>query len=290
MKPGFHGLLLVVLGFGACSGEPFPGMNRVGEQVYMQLHRLGDGMRSPMAGDQVGIRFSVSLLEPQEYLHTAQRFINYSDPTLKALNTVLKNRVVGDSISVILPASKLPWDVIGPEISIQPGPERLVEVGLLVEAVLTPEEAELEEARLNKWLKERRLEAERSMHAFLVKEGLDPDKDSFGGVYVTIKEKGDGELISFGDRITINYQGRFLNGRVFDDTYASGAPMSFNVGEQGQVIWGLSLAVRKLSAGAKARVYIPYAYGFGSSGSSTGIVPPFANIIYDIEVMSVLRP
>lgn len=282
------GTIFLVLS--SCEDAVYPGMNRIGEQLYQELHVLGDGERSPMVGDELAISMRLTLLDPDTTVNYATRFLTFAGPETKALSTVLENRVAGDSVSIIAPSSKIPWSIVGPESMAEPAPDRMLRVDIRLDAVLTQEEAKKERKAYESWMAERRREAEWSMDRYLMSKGIHPKDDLFGGVYVTKEVSGNGELIEFGDVVTLNYRGYFLDGSLFDDTYASGSSLTFKVGEQGQVIWGLSLAVRKLSEGARATVYIPYSFGFGATGSSTGIVPPFANLIYELDVVKVLRP
>lgn len=261
-------LCLVTLLYG-CEQSAYPGMDKVGEGIYQHLHKLGEGERKPLPGYHVGLTYNAYLLDPMEKLGRAQRFWLHGEPSLKSLNTMLSNRVEGDSVTLIAPISKLPWDIIGPESVSIPEPDRMVRMEIRIDAVLTDSEVQEEQAFYNQWLEKRGNESKQSLNEYLVRNGIDPEKDAFAGVYVVVKKQGEGELIAFGDVVTLNYRGTFLDGTLFDDTFTSGSPLVFTVGAQGQVIWGMSLAVRKLSEGASATIYIPYSFAFGSQGSST---------------------
>lgn len=265
-------------------------MDNVGPDTFQALHVLGEGVRSPVQGDHIGITYSIFNVETGKRLHAAQRHWVHGHEELNALHGLLEKRVAGDSVSYVFPAHLAPWDIIGPESSTAPSDSSMLKISLRIDVVMSQEEAAQEAELYNEWTRARRKEADASLKKHLYLEGVDAAEANFAGVYVVVEQEGDGEIIAFGDQVTLDYQATFLDGTVFDDTYASGTPLVFKCGVQGQVIWGLSLAVRKLSVGSKARVYIPYAFGFGQEGSSTGIVPPFANLVYDLKVREMERP
>jgi len=270
--------------------DPHPGMAPIGNGIYQQLHVLGEGERQPAVGDHIGISYTVLHDDSDMVLHRAQRHWVRGERKQLLWDTLLTQRVVGDSLSLLMKAGQLPWDFLGSQIGSKPADSVSLRLSLRVDAVMSPSEAAEEAELYHSWSRLRHQEAEKALLQHMQDTGVDIEDAEFAGVYVVVEQEGDGEIIAFGDQVIMDYQGRFLNEKVFDDTYASGTPLNFKVGVQGQVIWGLSLAVRKLSVGSKARIYVPYAFGFGSEGSSTGIVPPFSNLVYDVDVKSMTRP
>jgi FKBP-type peptidyl-prolyl cis-trans isomerase FkpA len=109
------------------------------------------------------------------------------------------------------------------------------------------------------------------------------------GYYIIRQVEGKGAAIDSGAIVKINYTGRFLNGNPFDSNLQSGKPYSFTVGS-GQVIKGWDLAFRKLNEGDKVTLIIPSNLAYASEGikapnNTTYIVPPYATLIFDIEVL-----
>ena len=84
--------------------------------------------------------------------------------------------------------------------------------------------------------------------------------------------------------VRCHYEGRLLDGTVFDSSYKRNAPADFGLQ---QVIAGWTEGVQLMAEGAKYRFYIPYmlAYGEGGAGAS---IPPFATLIFDVELIKVL--
>jgi len=93
-----------------------------------------------------------------------------------------------------------------------------------------------------------------------------------------------------GQLVKVHYTG-WLNdggqpGAKFDSSVDRGQPFAFNVGV-GQVIKGWDESVLAMKIGEKRRVIIPHQLGYGASGAG-GVIPPFAHLIFDIELLEVV--
>lgn len=109
------------------------------------------------------------------------------------------------------------------------------------------------------------------------------------GVWVAIEKEGTGALADSGMYVKVKYTGKLKNGNVFDSNIDTAfghlEPFGFMVGQR-QVIEGWDAGLKKLNAGAKAKIYIPSFLGYGQNGSGPKI-PPFSDLIFDIEVLEV---
>jgi len=110
------------------------------------------------------------------------------------------------------------------------------------------------------------------------------------GIYFRILVPGTGKEVEPGDTITINYEGRFLNGKFFDSTKKRNQPFQFVYGTEWQVVKGLEEAIGMMKEGEKSLVILPSDLAFGNEGSSTGMIPPFTSLIFEVEILSVISP
>lgn len=113
------------------------------------------------------------------------------------------------------------------------------------------------------------------------KEGIIVTKS---GLQYEVLTEGTGKKPKATDTVRCHYEGRLLDGTVFDSSYKRNAPADFGLQ---QVIAGWTEGVQLMAEGAKYRFYIPYmlAYGEGGAGAS---IPPFATLIFDVELIKVL--
>ena len=95
---------------------------------------------------------------------------------------------------------------------------------------------------------------------------------------------GTGEPAKAGDRVSVNYVGRFENGTVFDASANHGGPFTFTLGA-GEVIKGWDQGVIGMRAGEKRQLVVPPELGYGPN--DYGPIPGNSTLIFDIEVMSI---
>lgn len=97
---------------------------------------------------------------------------------------------------------------------------------------------------------------------------------------------GTGRAPAIGDRVTVHFRGRLIDGTVVDDTYAKGAPARFALKEGVIPCWLEGL--QKMKAGGKARLTCPASLAFGDLGRAPG-VPGGAAVSYEFELLSIDR-
>ena len=105
------------------------------------------------------------------------------------------------------------------------------------------------------------------------------------GLRYQMIHKGDGKKAYKGAKVAVHYKGQLTNGFVFDESYKRKQPLEFTVGI-GQVIEGWDEGILLLQEGDKARFVIPSNLGYGSRGAG-GVIPPDANLIFDVELVKV---
>jgi peptidyl-prolyl cis-trans isomerase A (cyclophilin A) len=109
--------------------------------------------------------------------------------------------------------------------------------------------------------------------------------ETASGLRYQILQKGEGKKATKGAGVSVHYKGQLLDGTVFDSSYKRKQPIDFSVGV-GQVISGWDEGIQLLQVGDKARFVIPSNLAYGSAGAG-GVIPPDANLIFDVELMDV---
>jgi FKBP-type peptidyl-prolyl cis-trans isomerase FkpA len=94
------------------------------------------------------------------------------------------------------------------------------------------------------------------------------------------------DSVKKGKKIKLMYKGYFLDGTLVDYTPNNWA-FEFVLGQEGQLIDGLQLALYKLKKGEKAKIILPSRLAFGEKGSSNGAVPPYTPLVYQIEIVDI---
>lgn len=102
------------------------------------------------------------------------------------------------------------------------------------------------------------------------------------GLMYVITKKGKGSTYpKYGGRVTVHYEGRLLDGTVFDSSYKRGKSVVFRVG---QVIAGWNETLMTMQKGEKRTVIIPPSLGYGDNGVGD-IIHPWSYLIFDIELI-----
>ncbi len=122
--------------------------------------------------------------------------------------------------------------------------------------------------------------------AFMQKNGkLDGIKTTKSGLQYKIIKAGDlgGKKPGPRSKVTVNYEGRHLNGEVFDSSYKRNKPISFKLN---RVIKGWTEGLQLMSVGAKYQLFIPPEIGYGTKGAGRAIGPE-ETLIFDVELLEI---
>ncbi|RYZ56048.1 MAG: FKBP-type peptidyl-prolyl cis-trans isomerase [Sphingobacteriales bacterium] len=119
---------------------------------------------------------------------------------------------------------------------------------------------------------------------FLEENGKRPEvTTTASGLQYEVLTEGQGQRPSGpSSRVTVHYEGRLINGSVFDSSYKRNQPATFGLN---QVISGWTEGVQLMPQGSKYRFYIPSELGYGSRGA--GSIPPNSTLIFDVELLQI---
>lgn len=106
------------------------------------------------------------------------------------------------------------------------------------------------------------------------------------GLQYMVLRQGSGARPSPSSRVRVNYEGKLLDGTVFDSSYDRGEPAEFGLG---QVIPGWTEGVALMPVGSKYRFWIPSSLAYGPSGTQGGPIGPDATLTFDVELMGILQ-
>lgn len=119
------------------------------------------------------------------------------------------------------------------------------------------------------------------LEAYLADNGIDTEPTASGLYYIETLE-GTGDAPEIGSYVTIVYEGRFIDGEVFDSADEEG--FTFRLG-YGQVITGMDEGVSYMREGGMATLIIPSYIGYGSYDQ--GDIPAYSTLIFDLALMNV---
>jgi len=114
--------------------------------------------------------------------------------------------------------------------------------------------------------------------------------DRGDGLTVEVIQAGKGAEVTGTSEVSLRYSA-FVDGveQPFDASDESGVPLRVHLGAGAspRVIEGLARGLVGLHVGAKAKLHIPPALGWGATGNPAAGVPADAQLVYDVDVLEV---
>ena len=105
------------------------------------------------------------------------------------------------------------------------------------------------------------------------------------GLQYKVLVKGDGEVPLEDQKVQVNYEGRLIDGTVFDASARHGdKPSEF---KPNQVIKGWTEALTMMPVGSKWQLFIPYYLAYGNR--SAGEIKPYSTLIFDVELVGIVK-
>jgi len=112
------------------------------------------------------------------------------------------------------------------------------------------------------------------------KEGV---KTTESGLQYKVLKEGTGAVPTDTSTVEVNYEGRLIDGTVFDASNKYGdKPATFRVN---QVIKGWTEALKMMPAGSEWEIYIPEELAYGAQGSRG--IDPMSALIFKVELVNV---
>lgn len=102
------------------------------------------------------------------------------------------------------------------------------------------------------------------------------------GVQYKILKEGKGAIPADTSNVEVNYEGKLIDGTVFDSSLERGKPATFAVN---QVIAGWQEVLKMMPVGSEWEIYIPQDKAYGSR--ETGNIPPFSTLIFKVELLGI---
>lgn len=103
------------------------------------------------------------------------------------------------------------------------------------------------------------------------------------GLQYKVLREGNGPVPKENDRVVVKYEGRLIDGTVFDSSYTRD-PQT-NEFSPKQVIKGWTEALTRMPVGSKWEIYIPQELAYGSRPA--GKIPPYSTLIFTVELEEV---
>lgn len=223
------------------------------------LERAGDKAE---IGDIVGVKIKGSMLNGVTYVVDSVGFtLTLANPLIAALQLAIPLMNEGERMIAYVPSV---YCYGSQQAGIIPPNSNLVfEIELL--SII---ENESDQLMLDKSI----------IDEFLIESDIDAEIHS-SGIRYTMDEEGTGNSPVSTDKVRVTYEGKFLNGHVFD---------SNNIGvdfELENLIEAWKIMIPEMKEGGKITIYAPSKYCYGTAGNSS--IGPNTILTFEIDLISI---
>ena len=105
------------------------------------------------------------------------------------------------------------------------------------------------------------------------------------GLQYIVMEPGEGDNPVAADSVEVHYEGRLIDGSVFDSSFERGQTVTFGLT---QVIPGWTEGLQLMKPGGKFKFIIPPELGYGEGGAGQ-MIGPNATLLFDVELIAVVK-
>ena len=109
-------------------------------------------------------------------------------------------------------------------------------------------------------------------------------KTTASGIQYEVLKDGTGEKPKATDNVKVHYEGKLIDGQIFDSSIQRGEPASFGLN---QVIPGWTEALQLMPVGSKYRIYIPSELAYGERGAGE-MIEPNSTLVFDVELLDIV--
>lgn len=262
------------------------GYNKTETGIYYKLLQIGEKLNKPKTGDY--ITFHILYYTGNDSLFfDAVRSIKLKPSSFAGdINECFAMLAESDSASFYINADNFFNKTLSAPLPKFLPPSSYMKVNIKVISVKTAKQYQKEKEEFLSWVSDLGEYEQLALKHFIEEEQINVNPSPTGIYRIDIK-KGTGKNVELNDTVTVNYEGRFLNGKIFDSTKKRNEPFQFVYGTEMQVIKGLEEAIGRMKQGDHAIFVMPSKMAFGENGSSSGAIPAYTSVIFDVELFEV---
>lgn len=282
-----HIFLVIIASLAGCSSKSeYPGYKKSKAGIYFKLIQLGNEPENPSPGDFITIDIKYLTMQDSVFFKGRRKLQVQQPAYAGSIDECFMMMKSGEKAEFIIDAKPFFSQTLQSSIPTFLGADSKMKLHIHIIELQTSEDYENEKQAFLKWIEDFGEYEREILNQFIAKEKINIQPTETGLYKLQLKE-GKGKRVETGDTVIVHYEGRFLDGRFFDSTRKRDEPFGFVYGTEWQVVEGLEEAIGSMQAGERSLFILPSELAFGEQGSSTGIVPPYTSVIFEVELLEV---
>jgi FKBP-type peptidyl-prolyl cis-trans isomerase len=284
---GYKLFFILILTFFSCSkSTPSFKINKDTNGIYFNLIAIGDGEKKPNLNSILQLEIELKTLADSAFFNSKNNtrnglFIDLKKTLIeKYFNSYFLQLSEGDSVAFLSPPTlffKTFFDTAVPFFCLK---DSLIQFNMKVISILnkTQYETLIQESETEEKTSElKKITDFISSHY----PHVTPQPN---GIYQLEKIETKNEQVKIGNKITISYQGFYLDEKPLD---VKPQKLEFIYGTPDQIIKGLNIVIGTLKKGEFSKIIVPSQLAFGEKGSSNQLVQPFTPLVYNITLIDI---
>ena len=268
-------VMLVALTMLACSSK-FPGYDKTATGLYYKLFKVSKDTIKPRLGDYVSLTMRYAykdsvLFDSKKAMNAPVRFQVPASDFKGDIYEGIRMLSAGDSADFIVNADSLFTKTFR-----QPKRPAFIDTNSVVHFYVTLISVDSPSSLMKK--------EEESLKKYVEEKKITVAPLASGLIFVET-QAGKGAKVDSGSWVKAHFKVSLIDGKPVYSTYDRGEPMEFEYGKRFDTP-GFEEGVSKMMKGGKATLIVPSKIAFGEMGRGA-MVPPFATVIYDVEIVDI---
>ena len=266
----------------------YPGYTKTNTGIYYHLEKFGESSTKAKPGNYLTADIVYKTIDDSVFFR-GRRKLQITEPSYEgAIDECFLMLAEEEKATFIISANRFFTKTLETSLPNFLGTEDPMKVVIDIIDIQTEEEYIMEKEAFLTWIEDFGDYEKVILRQYVEQKQIDIDPTNSGLYHLKIIE-GKGEKVYPGDTVVVHFEGKFLNGKFFDSTKRRNSPFQFVFGKKWQIIEGLEEAIGNMVEGEKSVFILPSQIGFGETGSSTGIIPPYTSMVFEVELLEV-RP
>ena len=267
---------------------PLPGYESTSTGIYYKYLEIGEQKKTAQFTDYVTVNITYKTIQDSTFFSAKRRFQIQKPLFEGSIDECFAMLSKGDKASFLLPSVSFFRKTLQ-----QDTPSFIDSTGYFIVEIemldfISKEDFLKEKEEFLAWIDDFSIYEKTKLSNFLNDCNNDYQPKA-QGLYKQIVQEGNERSVKLGDTLVLDYEGRFLNGKIFDSTIKRHRTFEYIYGTEWQVIKGLEIAVSEMKEGEKSVFILPSELAFGQTGNSNGAIPPFSTLIYEIKLIQIRR-